>query len=437
MTKIDALTECNLFISLDNFRFKGGDRKLHSLYISSNMAFVGLCTRYVVMMFIAISVYKCCIIQGSSLHDVDRLFDDVMEKAAYNNRTRPINDQDQAVPVNITFNLAAIKNLDEVSGEFSVVGAMQVMWIDERFKWNPDDYNGTTDIVMPQEEVWIPDLVMVNPAESIKELGENAKFSVRYYSSGVAVWMPVDVFKSVCSIDIRFYPFDIQNCSMNFIAWGYSKDEIFFNIPVETIGLGYYTDNGEWTIMERRVFAVNEGDTSMAIISLKLQRIPIFFIVTIVLPIMFLCFLNTLVFAIPVEAEEKVSFSITVFLAFAVFMTIIADHLPTTSNPVSMLCVYLLLNVIGSVFVCFFTILVRRVYQMEDEKSIPTWLNAIHSCFHCRCSRRKKNNYGMTYGQILSQCLDRTLLFVFFVYFIGVAVIYLTTAAVASYSEAF
>lgn len=400
------------------------------------MAFVAIFRRYFTII-VVISLYKCCKIHGSSLADVDRLFFDIMEKSEYNNRTRPIMDQSQAVVVNITFNLATIKGLDDVSGVLSLVGGMHIMWIDDRFKWDPDDYNGTTHIAIPQEEVWRPDLVMVNTAERIEELGHEAEFTVRYNFNGVAIWSPVDVFKSTCNIDMNYYPFDIQNCSMQFVAWGYTKDEIVFNTPSGALGLDYYTTNGEWTILETMADAVNMDVSSMAIFSIRIQRIPIFFIISVVLPIVFLCFLNTLVFAIPVESGEKVSYSITVFLAFAVFMTIIAQHLPTTSTPISMICYYLLLNVIGSVLVCFFTIVVLRLYHMEYGRSVPNWVIIVHSWFNCSCSRKTKSNQGLTYGQAISQCLDRCFLYVFLAYFLGVLLLFLTTAAMESYTESF
>ena len=34
------------------------------------------------------------------------------------------------------------------------------------------------------------------------------------------------VFESTCSIDIRYFPFDIQKCKMTFVAWSYTKFEV-------------------------------------------------------------------------------------------------------------------------------------------------------------------------------------------------------------------
>ncbi|GFN81644.1 acetylcholine receptor subunit alpha-like protein [Plakobranchus ocellatus] len=57
--------------------------------------------------------------------------------------------------------------------------------------------------------------------------------------------------------------------------------------------------------------------------------------------VVFLSFTSTLVFALPADAGEKMSMGITVLLAYAVYLTIVADHLPNTSVQTSILAVYL------------------------------------------------------------------------------------------------
>jgi hypothetical protein len=33
-------------------------------------------------------------------------------------------------------------------------------WFDERLKWNPNDYNSTTEITLPVNKIWVPDIVI-------------------------------------------------------------------------------------------------------------------------------------------------------------------------------------------------------------------------------------------------------------------------------------
>jgi len=55
------------------------------------------------------------------------------------------------------------------------------------------------------------------------------------------------------------------------------------------------------------------------------------------MPIVLTSLLVVLVFIVPVESGEKVSYVLTVFLSLAVLLTIVADSLPSTSITTSIL----------------------------------------------------------------------------------------------------
>ena len=43
---------------------------------------------------------------------------------------------------------------------------------------------------------------------------------------GVVLWLPAAIFKSTCSIDIKYFPFDIQTCKLKFGSWTYSGPKL-------------------------------------------------------------------------------------------------------------------------------------------------------------------------------------------------------------------
>ena len=55
------------------------------------------------------------------------------------------------------------------------------------------------------------------------------------------------------------------------------------------------------------------------------------------LPIILSSFLVTLVFIVPVECGEKLSYTLTILLTIAVFLTVIGDMLPAISLTTSIL----------------------------------------------------------------------------------------------------
>lgn len=41
------------------------------------------------------------------------------------------------------------------------------------------------------------------------------------YYSGMVVWQPPAVYKSSCSIDVEFFPYDVQTCVLKLGSWTY------------------------------------------------------------------------------------------------------------------------------------------------------------------------------------------------------------------------
>ena len=112
------------------------------------------------------------------------------------------------------------------------------------------------------------------------------------------------------------------------------------------------------------------------------------------LPIATMGVLNLLVFLLPPDSGERVGYSITLLLAIAVFLTIASDNLPKTSSPeLSFLCVKLLVDMIISSVVMFFTIIGLRFYHAGDGDDVPNCVAAMTQCILCRCCRQPKRKF--------------------------------------------
>ena len=70
---------------------------------------------------------------------------------------------------------------------------------------------------------------------------------------------------------------------------------------------------------------------------LKLKRKPRFYLINIVAPCLLMSILDLLVFYLPPNSGEKVSLGITVLLAYSVFLLLIAENVPKTSECVPLI----------------------------------------------------------------------------------------------------
>ena len=97
-----------------------------------------------------------------------------------------------------------------ITHSFNFTFYVYVRWNDERYGWNPSDYEGLTSIPLPFSTSWAPDLVLVNAAED--------KFIDRQVgvvkSNGDIVYVVGILTKSNCAPNYNNYPFGIQTCQV-------------------------------------------------------------------------------------------------------------------------------------------------------------------------------------------------------------------------------
>ena len=162
---------------------------------------------------------------------------------------------------------------------------------------------------------------------------------------GVIEWNPGGIFKFACDADITYYPFDYQTCYMSVTSWIYTTEEITLRSVRTSVSLKQYVSNGAWDLVNTSAThgepkKLGSREFSNLIFSLTLRRRPMFHVLNTVLPVCLLAFMSLLVFKLPADSGEKVGFSLTIKLAYAVYLTLISDSIPSTSVTVSYFCKY-------------------------------------------------------------------------------------------------
>lgn len=319
-----------------------------------------------------------------TLDDAKQLYNDMLSN--YSKYVRPIRKQGDPVNVYITLAAIAIQEFDEVLERFSVVGAIFLNWFDQNIFWDEDNYGGIDSLFIGYKKVWVPEVILTNPSEKLDSFGKEWQL-IRYGPSGWASWTPGDLIKATCSIDVRYFPFDIQECGMEMYVWGYLTNEVKLIAGRDTIDTGLMVEHGSWTVLNTSAKVEDKSLVSKATFTFRLKRKPQYVIVNVVLPILFLCLLNVLVFMLPAESGERVSYAITVLLSIAVFMTIVSDILPKTSEPLPIIGYFLMIDLIVSALTGLCTILNLRIYHKKDDVPIPKWLIGVYNFLCCNCRR--------------------------------------------------
>jgi hypothetical protein len=102
--------------------------------------------------------------------------------------------------------------------------------------------------------------------------------------------------------------------------------------------------NGQWEVVSSSSTAETETTETKVRFSINMKRKPLFVIINIIIPIILLSVLNIFTFQIPAEMGERMGYTITVWLAFAVFLTIVSASLPKSSDTVPVLSVYIMIQ---------------------------------------------------------------------------------------------
>lgn len=133
--------------------------------------------------------------------------------------------------------------------------------------------------------------------------------------------------------------------------------------------------NPVWDIKETFWSAGDDGEDSFITFSIKLQRHASYFMLNVFFPIFVLAILNVCVFLLPCDSGEKNSYAVTVFLSFAIFLTIVNSSLPQNADKASVFQIYMLILTFQSTVITVISLLLSRLISF-DEKQI-----AIPRCF--------------------------------------------------------
>lgn len=323
-----------------------------------------------------------------NITDEDQLHKDLFTN--YNNELRAGNDRDFPLNVSMTFYLMAIKEFVEATSKFSVNSVFIITWRDERLSWNPAMYQDIQKTMVSQNKIWLPTMVTSNPFEEAQGLGSDL-VKVFLYNDGSCVWVIMQSFEVICDANVKYYPFDKQFCSIRFGTYSFDSNWLNITFPNSDINLIYYEENGLWEIEDTLAFSTVDRGAAEIIFGIYLKRRSTYYIASLLVPMTFVAVLQSFVFLLPNESGERIGFSVTMLLASVVFLTLIQEKLPESSEPSVSILGYLLLGYISLGGVVTLVVIISSNLYIET-KPVPKWLQ--HLC----CERQTDTDGSELYS---------------------------------------
>lgn len=313
----------------------------------------------VVFCFVALSIAQVVAI---SYQDVIKLENYLLRD--YSKTVRPRLDQTESVGVMLGLYPYIVHDLDEVSGTLTSNLGLYLEWKDDLITWNTSEYPVKMAMI-PSTSVWRPKLVLINKASPYKSEDTDITRNVIYYSNGLSTFMEEYIVSTTCSVTLLKYPFDAQNCTLEFHPVDYTYDAVFITNQSH-INTKFLSPNSQWEIFVYGPENEMLGHVSYVTFYLTLRRKSTFIIINLLLPIAFLSMINISVFLLPAASGERMSFAITVLLSLAVYVTIVSEKMPS-SDPVPIFSYYLLSKLVCS---CMIVLAVTVGLQFFHQEGI-------------------------------------------------------------------
>lgn len=221
---------------------------------------------------------------------------------------------------------------------------------------------------------------------------------VTIHPDGLIVWKPPAIYKSLCPIDVEFFPFDEQLCTIKIGSWTYHEyavkiihkslkppeDADDLQTIVDGINLDDYYKSTEWDLLavKSRKYVKYYPCCSEPYADLKfnitIRRKTLFYTINLILPCIAICSVTVMVFYLPAESGEKITLGITVLNSLNIFLLLVSDINPPTSLATPLICKYLLFVMALVTCSIMLTILVINIhFRSPTTHEMSPWVKEL------------------------------------------------------------
>ncbi|CAL8276040.1 unnamed protein product [Arctogadus glacialis] len=210
----------------------------------------------------------------------------------------------------------------------------QQAWRDKRLSYSEIPLNLTLDNRVA-DQLWVPDTYFLNDKKSFVHGVTVKNRMIRLHPDGTVLYGLRITTTAACMMDLRRYPLDEQNCTLEIESYGYTTDDIEFYwrgghnavTGVERIELPQFSIVDHNLISKNVVFST--GSYPRLSLSFKLKRNIGYFILQTYMPSILITILSWVSFWINYDASAaRVALGITTVLTMTTINTHLRETLP-------------------------------------------------------------------------------------------------------------
>ncbi|CAG5116046.1 unnamed protein product [Candidula unifasciata] len=301
------------------------------------------------------------------------------------------------LPVNIagnltlllTFRAFQIIDVDELNQSVQVLSVLIVYWKYFDIHWEPSQYNGISSVLLDSSEVWTPTIVIPRSMTSINlELSDKVEIS----PDGRVMSLIPGIQEISCFMDLLDFPFDRHNCTIAFLestrSTVYPEMDIAYIDQMAT----HFIKNAEWRL-ERHGCGFVQSYLNYTECWFVMSRQRRFYLTTLLAPLILMSAMTLLVFCLPAESGEKISFVISIFVSMTMFLSIITDVIPRSMNQIPRFLALILVTVVVIFLATAATVVVLNRYNKEKKQKLRGTKNKPPSTPNNQSSNQKEKDW--------------------------------------------
>ncbi|XP_076008568.1 gamma-aminobutyric acid receptor subunit beta-3-like [Genypterus blacodes] len=238
------------------------------------------------------------------------------------------------VAVGMSIDVASIDMVSEVNMDYTLTMYFQQYWRDKRLAYVGIPLNLTLDNRVA-DQLWVPDTYFLNDKKSFVHGVTVKNRMIRLHPDGTVLYGLRITTTAACMMDLRRYPLDEQNCTLEIESYGYTTDDIEFYwkggesavTGVTRIELPQFSIVDYKLVSKNVVFST--GAYPRLSLSFKLKRNIGYFILQTYMPSILITILSWVSFWINYDASAaRVALGITTVLTMTTINTHLRETLP-------------------------------------------------------------------------------------------------------------
>ncbi|XP_048749063.2 neuronal acetylcholine receptor subunit alpha-2-like [Ostrea edulis] len=333
----------------------------------------------------------------------ENLYHHLLRSSGYNPNIMPICETNKRLRVEIGLALRDIVEMIEKQQLMRLEVWVRLKWTDCLLKWDPSQFHNQTELIVPYSKIWIPDITLFEGTSAEGDLPNMEDFRADIHYTGTVMYLFPSVVTVNCKINVAYFPFDHQVCSLTFGSWIYSSKYIEVEKQKDEIDVSHFLTHNEWIVVKTATVKHNLyydccADTFQDVtFHIHITRKPVFYVVTIIFPCLLINMLTAAGFVLPPFSGEKISLQVTVFLSLTVYLLLVQDILPSSSENFPRIATYFALSMALICIACAFSTVVLYIYYRSPENhhispfTYFIFLNIIRKIL-CVQSEREINN---------------------------------------------